>query len=172
VKRILVALAGSVFLIASVVGEIAAADETKALRQSAQTPVNMPAHRGATIQYTRIYTGSDGKTHFEDLEIDLAEVDFAPPAPPVQLSELTPATQWGFFAIPPGWMGDWHPAPRRQVFFYLVGKTEIEVGDGTIRRFGPGDAVIVEDTMGKGHRSRTIGDETALQAVVQMPADE
>ena len=33
-------------------------------------------------------------------------------------------------------------------------------------------AVIVEDTTGKGHRSRTVGDETALQAVMQMPVDE
>jgi hypothetical protein len=38
----------------------------------------------ATMQYVRIYTGSDGETHFEDLEVELAEVDFAPPAPPVQ----------------------------------------------------------------------------------------
>ena len=38
-----------------------------------------------TLKYTRIYTDSDGETHFEDLEIELAEVDFAPPAPPVKL---------------------------------------------------------------------------------------
>ena len=126
----------------------------------------------AKVQYTRIYTDSEGETHFEDLEIELAEVDFAPPAPPVKLSAFTSATQWAFFAIPPGWNGDWHPTPRRQIFFYLVGQTEIEVTDGTIRRFGPGDAIIVEDTTGKGHRSRVIGEETALQAVVQMPDDE
>ena len=121
------------------------------------------------MQYTRVYTGSDGETHFEDLEMELAEVDFAPPAPPVQLSAFTPATQWGFFAIPPGWEGDWHPTPTRQIFFYLVGQVEIEVGDGSIRRFGPGDVTIVEDTSGKGHRSKTVGDETALKAQVQLP---
>ena len=71
------------------------------------------------MQYVRIYTGSDGETHFEDLEVELAEVDFAPPAPPVQLSEFTAAKQWMFFAIPPGWVGDWHPTPTRQAFFYL-----------------------------------------------------
>ena len=37
------------------------------------------------MQYVRIYTGSDGETHFEDLDIDLKEVNFAPPAPPVHL---------------------------------------------------------------------------------------
>ena len=124
------------------------------------------------MQYVRIYTGSDGETHFEDLEVELAEVNFAPPAPPVQLSAFTAAKQWMFFAIPPGWVGDWHPTPTRQAFFYLVGLVDIEVGDGATRRFGPGDVIIVEDTTGKGHRSRTVGDETALQACVQMPDDE
>ena len=128
--------------------------------------------RRITIQYVRVYTASDGETRFEDLEVELEEVNFAPPAPPVQMSAYTSAEQWGFFAVPPGWNGDWHPTPRRQIFFYLAGQAEIEVGDGTIRRFGPGDAIIVEDTTGKGHRSRTVGDETALQAVVQMPDDE
>ena len=123
------------------------------------------------MQYVRIYTGSDGETHFEDLEIKLKEVNFAPPAPPVQLSAFTAAKQWMFFAIPPGWEGDWHPTPTRQAFFYLVGQAEIEVGDGSIRRFGPGDVTIVEDTTGKGHRSRTVGDETSLQACVQTPDD-
>ncbi|QQO56848.1 MAG: hypothetical protein N838_29280 [Thiohalocapsa sp. PB-PSB1] len=47
-----------------------------------------------------------------------------------------------------------------------------EVSDGTIRHFGPGDVTIVEDTSGKGHRSKTVGDETALQAQVQMLGDD
>jgi quercetin dioxygenase-like cupin family protein len=120
------------------------------------------------MQYVRIYTGSDGETHFEDLEIELKEVNFAPPAPPVQLSEPTAAKQWMFFAIPPGWVGDWHPAPMRQIFFYLIGEVEIEVGDGETRRFGPGDVALVEDTTGKGHRSLTVSDATSIQACVQM----
>jgi|GEM_PF-233498 len=128
--------------------------------------------REATMHFARIYTDSEGISHLEDLEVELAEVNFAPPAPPVQLSAYTSATQWAFFATPPGWKGDWHTTPTRQIFFYLVGQVEVELGDGTIRRFGPGDATIVEDTTGKGHRSRTVGDVTALQAVVQMPDDE
>jgi hypothetical protein len=88
------------------------------------------------MQYVRIYTGSDGETHFEDLEVELAEVNFAPPAPPVQLSAFTAAKQWAFLSLPPGWEGDWHPEPGRSVLFYLAGQSEIEVSDGTIRRLG------------------------------------
>jgi quercetin dioxygenase-like cupin family protein len=124
------------------------------------------------MQYVRIYTGSDGETHFEDLDIDLKEVNFAPPAPPVHLSEFKAAKQWMFFVIPPGWVGDWHPTPTRQAFFYLSGEAEIEVGDGETRRFLPGDACIVEDTTGKGHRSRTVGDEASFEVCVQMGDEE
>jgi quercetin dioxygenase-like cupin family protein len=121
------------------------------------------------MQFVRVYTGEDGETHFEDLQIQFQEVAFAPPAPPVLLTPFTPATQWAFFSLPPGWYGDWHPTPRRQIFFYLSGEAEAEVSDGTVRRFRMGDATIVEDTTGKGHRSRVVGDQPLLLAVVQMP---
>jgi len=121
------------------------------------------------MQYVRIYTDSDGETHFEDLEIELKEVNFAPPAPPVHLSEFTAAKQWAFLSLPPGWEGDWHIEPVRSALFYLAGQSEMEVSDGTVRYFGPGDVTIVEDTTGKGHRGKTVGDETALKVQVQLP---
>lgn len=90
------------------------------------------------MQYVRLYTDADGETHFEDLEIAFDRVTFAPPAPPVHLTRFTPATQWAFFSLPPGWYGDWHPTPKRQVFFYLSDEAEAEVSDGAIRRsFSP-----------------------------------
>ena len=49
---------------------------------------------------------------------------------------------------------DWHPAPRRQYVIILTGQLEIGLGDGTTRRFGPGDARLVEDTTGQGHTTR------------------
>ncbi|NJN82004.1 MAG: cupin domain-containing protein [Caldilineaceae bacterium] len=122
------------------------------------------------MQFVRIFTDADGETHFEDLEIEFAEVNFVPPAPPVLLSQFTPATRWAFFSLPPGWYGDWHPTPKRQIFFYLAGEAEGEVSDGTIRRFQTGDVTIVEDTTGKGHRSRTVGNEPLLTIEEGMSA--
>ena len=52
---------------------------------------------------------------------------------------------------------------------YLAGEIEVEASDGEVRRFGPGSVTLVEDTTGKGHRSRVVGDTTALLAVVQLP---
>jgi hypothetical protein len=35
---------------------------------------------------------------------------------------------------------------------------EMGVGDGTVRRFGPGDVVIVEALTGQGHTASVVGD--------------
>ncbi len=120
------------------------------------------------VDYVRLYADTDGETHFEDVTAPFATLDFAPPARPMNLSPFAPAVRWAFFQIPAGWYGDWHPTPRRQVFFWLVGEVEIAVSDGEVRRFPAGTVLLVEDTTGKGHYSRTIRDDT-LAAVVQLP---
>jgi len=33
----------------------------------------------------------------------------------------------------------------------------IGIGDGTTRRFGPGDVVLADDRTGKGHTTRSLG---------------
>ena len=120
------------------------------------------------VKYTRIYSDTSGESHFEDIEIELSQVDFAPPAPPLFLSPLTKATKFGYLSGPLDWFGDWHPTPKRQVFFYLSGQIEAKVSDGEVRLFGPGSITLVEDTFGKGHTSRAVGKERILLAVVQL----
>ena len=121
------------------------------------------------MRYVRLYADEAGESHFEDVEVELAAMDFAPPAPPLHLSPFSAAERYGFLVIPPGWDGDWHPTPRRQVFFYLAGEVEGEASDGERRRFGPGSVTLVEDTTGKGHRSRNAGSGDVVLAVVQIP---
>lgn len=119
-------------------------------------------------KYTRVYTDEIGETHFEDVEIDLVSVDFAPPAPALNLSVFTETKNFGFVNAPPSWYGDWHPTPKRQVFVYISGKIEARVSDGEVRVFGPGSVTLLEDTTGKGHTSRVVGDEEVLCAVIQL----
>ena len=40
------------------------------------------------MKYTRIYADEAGESHFEDVEIKLTQVNFAPPAPPLNLSSF------------------------------------------------------------------------------------
>ena len=120
------------------------------------------------MRYTRVYADEQGESHFEDVEVDMNEAVFAPPAPPLKLSEFMESSRFTFVSAEPGWYGDWHPAPARQFTLYLQGEIEAEASDGAVRRFGPGSAVLAEDTSGKGHRSRVIGDREVVLAVVQL----
>lgn len=121
-----------------------------------------------TLSFVRIFADSSGTSHFEDYELKLRSVDFAPPAPPLQVSEFDEATRYGFVGAPAGWFGDWHPAPRHQVAFILRGELEVAVADGEVRRFGPGSSVLLEDTSGKGHTTRVVGSNDALLVFVQL----
>jgi hypothetical protein len=103
------------------------------------------------MRVTRISTGSDGETHFETLEIALNDAGAIG-----RLSTLLPATGVIFRETPPDYDYDWHPAPRRQYIVLLDGEIEITVGDGETRRFHGGDVLLVEDTTGRGHRTRTV----------------
>ena len=96
----------------------------------------------------RIYTGDDGQTHFEDLPLPVEEShDVALQAGANLVFRRFPADHWS----------DWHTAPRRQYIFILVGQMEIGIGDGTTRRFGPGDVVLADDLTGQGHTTRSLG---------------
>jgi hypothetical protein len=125
----------------------------------------------STIQahYLRLFTDQSGESHFEDVSTELAPANFAPPAPPLHLSPALAAERFVFLAAPEGWFGDWHPAPRRQMFSFLSGEIEVEASDGQRQRFAPGDSLLLEDTTGKGHASRNVGPGEALMAVTQLP---
>ena len=119
-----------------------------------------------SLAYARVYTGEDGLTHFLDAKISLELKDLAPPAPPLALSSRIPASDIAFAVLDVGWNGDWHPAPRRQFALVLSGSLEIETEDGETRRFDAGGIFSVEDVTGRGHRSRVVGTDTTVVALV------
>ncbi len=120
------------------------------------------------MKYSILYTDNSGVSHFKDGGVEFASVNFAPPAPPVGLSNYLSASQMVFFSIPAGWFGDWHPAPKKQFFFCLSGEAELIVGDGEKRRFRAGDVFLLEDVTGRGHTTRVIGDAAFVAAIVQL----
>jgi hypothetical protein len=98
-----------------------------------------------------MYTGADNRTHFEDLEV--------PALPAARGSRSAVIGSTGMlFRESDGTAHflDLHPAPRRQLILCLEGIVEIECGDGTARRFGPGDIYFADDLTGEGHRHREI----------------
>lgn len=104
------------------------------------------------MKITRIYTGDDGESHFEDVEIDMK--DMGPEWG--RVSKLDPATGIMFRETGADYAFDFHTAPRRQYVINLDAAVEIEVGDGTKRIIGPGEILLAEDTTGRGHISRSV----------------
>ena len=117
----------------------------------------------------RIWADEDGESHFEDVDVAFAESDFVPPAPPVLVSAQEPATGYLLERVPPGWRGDWHPAPGRVLAIYLTGLGDIEASDGEVRPLEPGTILLAEDTTGKGHITRVTGAEEMTVVIVTLP---
>jgi hypothetical protein len=111
-----------------------------------------------TMGIFRMYAGPDGKSHLE--EQALAEHPL--------LTKPQAAKLIVFAEQPAGTFLDWHPAPRRQYVIVVSGQLEIGLGDGTLRRFGPGDARLVEDTTGQGHTTRYLGPGPVITATIPL----
>ncbi len=121
------------------------------------------------MQYTRLYADAAGESHFEDVEVEFEEVDYAPPSPPMGLSEMMKATQTGFLLASLDWKGEtWHPVSVRQFMVVVAGRLTATVSDGSRREFGIGEVMLAEDTHGKGHSTKVLGDEDAVVAVIHL----
>ena len=120
------------------------------------------------MKYVRLYCDEAGESHFEDIEVAMFPLNYAPPAPSLDLSEPMAASKVLFMHVPAGWTGEWHRAPRKQFLFRLAGIFESTASDGETRLLGPGSVLLMEDIHGKGHYSRVVGDIDALNAVVPI----
>jgi len=106
------------------------------------------------MKITRLFTGPDNESHFEDIDIELKDAgDIG------HLSETVEATGIIFRRTGPDYDYDWHNAPRRQYIIMLNGSVDVEIGDGAIRRFSTGDVLLAEDTTGRGHKSKAVNNE-------------
>ena len=100
---------------------------------------------------TRVYTDPEGESRFEDVDIPLreaGEIGF--------LSEKVPAGDVVFRTVKPSYDYDFHNAPQRQYIILLDGEIEIETSLGDKRTFRGGDILLMEDTEGKGHKTRNL----------------
>ena len=114
------------------------------------------------MQFVRMYTGDDGKTHFEDIPEKFEITDLA------QRTDTEDTSGIQFIYQPPGYVIEMHPAPRRQYVITLQGQAELVLGDGTSRLFVPGDVVLAEDITGEGHITKVIGEIPRVTAQIHL----
>ncbi len=114
-----------------------------------------------------LFTDARGKSHFGEIQVRTSLKDFAPPAPPMYVSEPVEAKRTVFLVVPVGWYGEPHPSPRRQLMSVVSGTLEVTVSDGEKRVFKSGDIMLLEDTSGEGHATKNAGNEPAVVSVTQ-----
>ncbi len=118
------------------------------------------------FSYTRLYSDSAGESRFEDINIDLADK-----GPVGYLSAGFSAEDIQFRLNDPAYDWDFHNAPDRQFIILLDGEIEISTSLGEIRRFSGGDVLLVEDTAGKGHRTRNVRQQARRSVFIRLSGD-
>ena len=113
----------------------------------------------------RVFTGADQRSHFEDIEPRLTDAGDQSAS-----AELIPGSGILVRRFEVGRTNPWHHAPGRYAVFTLCGAVDIEIGDGSVRRLGPGDILIAEDLSGQGHTTREVGPEARISVFVPLGA--
>jgi len=114
------------------------------------------------MKVTRVYTGDDNQSHFEDIEIELIPGTVGDLSAPQDVTKLIFRETGGDYDL------DFHTAPRRQYVINLSGGVEIEVGDGSKRIISSGEILLAEDTTGQGHISRAINGQARRSLFVTL----
>jgi hypothetical protein len=120
-----------------------------------------PSH----FTYACPYCTPDGETHFQNVTVELRQMNFAPPASPINIGGNSAAAS-AFLA---GFDQHWgtedlqkrlnHPTPAVQFLTVLRGAFSITATDGETRQFHAGEVLRLEDTSPcKGHIT-VVGDQ-------------
>lgn len=116
------------------------------------------------FKITRVYSDGNGDSHFEDTEIPLSESGKIG-----QLSDVISAKGIIFREVEPTYDWSFHNAPQKQYIILLDGEIEIETSLGEKRTFGAGEVLLVDDTTGKGHKTRNLHQEKRKSIFVTLP---
>jgi len=114
-----------------------------------------------------LYTDQNGESHFRDIDVEWVEERRTS-----QLSKRIPVDGIIFRKTPGEYDLDWHPAPRRQYIVNLDAGVQITASDGEAREIGAGEVILVEDTTGKGHLSKSLTGELRHSIFIALEPDE
>lgn len=103
------------------------------------------------FKVTLIYSDTSGDSHFTERYYPLTDHGTIG-----ALSEQVTVRTLRLRTVPSSYDFDFHCAPARQFIILLDGSIEIETSSGEKRVFNGGDIIQVEDTTGKGHRTRNL----------------
>ncbi len=137
---------------------------------ASEPDVMMNADFSPALRYMRLYTDTEGVSRFshEAYELRSGADRGQGMLAALPIDNVQGAT---YVALRNGQGGDqWHTAPRRQYIICLTGEAEFTAGSGEVRRLKPGNVILVEDTTGQGHITRSVGAVDHIAIVVPAPA--
>jgi len=105
------------------------------------------------IRCIRLWSGPDGKSRFVEGAIDLERGQRV-----AALSGKFPVAAASFQETRADPKLGWHTDPARQLVITLGGTLEFTTHDGLFS-LRPGDILFTEDTSGRGHDWRLVGDQ-------------
>jgi mannose-6-phosphate isomerase-like protein (cupin superfamily) len=123
------------------------------------------AQRRDATTVTRLYTGTDGQSHAEDIE-----VAWRPAKLRAELSESESVKVTGaqFLRWPRGFVWEGHPASKRQYVIIVSGRGEVDLVGGKKVQLAPGRILLAEDVTGKGHITRVGADDDLVMLLVPL----
>jgi quercetin dioxygenase-like cupin family protein len=115
------------------------------------------------LTYVHVYADATGASHFRDEHFEFTRGRDA-------LSTHVLAAKGGatLLRLKAGAVEDWHNAPRAWFLIVLQGASQVTTSDGQVRQFLPGSVVLLDDTTGKGHQTRAIGEIDHIAAVIPI----
>ena len=114
------------------------------------------------MQVVRLYTGDDGESHFEEIDLPYEK------GAESERTAVEDAQNIHFRRYQPDNFIDWHVAPRRQYVITLEGQVEVGLGNGTKRVFGAGDVLLADDLTGRGHTTAVYGDNVRVSVAIPL----
>jgi quercetin dioxygenase-like cupin family protein len=115
-------------------------------------------------EVVRLYAGTDQESHFEDLQLR-----FEPRGDQSESAEVISGSGILVRRFAADRANPWHYAPGRYAVITLCGAVDITVGDGSVRRIGPGQILIAEDLSGHGHETHEVGPEPRVSVFIPLP---
>ena len=119
------------------------------------------------VTLLHLYADDNGETNFGTTELVLTQQDFAPPATPFLASDGQPATRFIMIRLPPGWVGEQHVSPKKQILFCLSGSVRITCSTGAVEVLTAGMGIAMSDIVGKGHKSEVTSAEPVNAVIIQ-----
>ncbi len=117
------------------------------------------------MKFISIYVDENGHSYF-------GEVDLPQTGNERRVSAKSQDVEyWRVSKTLPGHYVDFKTVDDPQIISVMSGSMELTVSNGEKRYLSRGDMIVLKDTSGQGHCTRTVGHEPCQSLIIGMPAD-